>query len=91
MSRPRPKIPQDVLDDAARDAISEDIFGTERLRKLSSRIRRRQRRLRALVGADAWRAYLQVEEASNERLGKALADVARVAFEAGLKAGRGGS
>lgn len=57
------------------------------MRLVSKRIRAHQDALRVLVSAEAWQAYLRVEEASNQRLDAALQRAACW----GLPAGPGGA
>ena len=53
------------------------------LRLLARRVRQRQEALRRLCSPEAWQAYIQVEEASNERLDAALVRAARWAYRLG--------
>lgn len=58
------------------------------MRLLSRRIRTRQGALKGLASAEAWQAYLRVEEASNQRLDAAVQRAARWGYQKGLEAGR---
>ena len=69
----------------ALDRLVDRVLLAPDLRRASARIRREQRRLRAL--ANAWAAYLLVEEITNERLDAALTVTVRAAYLAGLQAG----
>ncbi|MBX3210746.1 MAG: hypothetical protein KF850_01800 [Labilithrix sp.] len=89
MSRP-PKLDEAILTDdtALGDAIDKVLLASEEFRRLSGRIRRRQRELQQLVDQEGWRAYLHLEVAVNERGILESELIARWAFRAGLKLGR---
>jgi hypothetical protein len=81
--------------DPGTDALTDGVLASPAMppamRRLSAQVRRKQRRLRALVADDEWQVYLQVEVASNERLAEALEAVARGAFETGRRAPKRGA
>lgn len=80
---------KDFRDDAALAEAIYRVLGGQRGRQARSRkMRQLQPTLRRLVDDKAWRAYLSIEEAANDRADRELLVVARWAFLAGLRAGR---
>lgn len=90
-SRPHgPSLSREICADEDRlsGAIESRLKGDPVMRNHRRRIVGRQKRLRAVATAEAWKAYLVLEEAVNHRFGDALIFVARWAFAQGRK-GRG--
>jgi len=74
-------------DDALALAIHEFLLGSKKMRKLSRRVRRAQGRLHRVVDGRAWRVYLRLEEAVNDRDGLEGDLLIRWAYEAGKRHG----
>jgi hypothetical protein len=74
---PRARDSPQKLTDATLSKSIDAMLRRGLLRLLARRLRRRQEVLRRLCSAEAWQAYLAVEEASNERLDAALVRAVR--------------
>lgn len=65
------------------DAIDQLVLGDRSYKAMTQRILRAQRKLKTSVTDDQFKHYLDVEAATNERLGHMLLLVARWAFNEG--------
>jgi hypothetical protein len=66
-----------VLDDKTAHEIDKVITTRPRIRRLTRRVVRLQRQLRSRVSKAAWRTYMAIEEAVNERHVEILDEVMR--------------
>lgn len=81
---------EDAGDDARlAEAVYRLLEGQRGRRMLSTKVRRLQSALRKLVDDRAWKAYLRVEEAVNDRADRELLLVARWALREGARTSAG--
>jgi hypothetical protein len=86
-TRTAPKLDARILKDpeSLSRALAELVEGDVRQQRHRRRILRLQHELRGLVTAEAWRAYLRLEDATAARLGDATDLVAIWAFKQGRR------
>lgn len=90
--RPTPALTPEIVgeDEKLATIIDAVLLDDPEHLRASRRIKRRQARLRRMVGDDAWPVYLAVEIAVNERVIDETYTLVRWAFAAGLRYGRRG-
>jgi hypothetical protein len=87
---PAEDFPPDQIDsDEALDLICDAVLiGNDGLRKLTKQILKHQKRLHRAVDDDGWKAYLKLEEVTNERASAQMDVLVRWALTHGSRSRR---